>query len=500
MKHTSVYVLFSILLMGIILGSAGCRRTQPEFTPSKYAPPSSGTPCPTVTPPTHKEKRPGRPAVREPASKTYTLAQLVDIALQNNPSTRTAWERARAAAARWAQARGAYYPSVSGNVGGTGGKMAQAGGSITPATGVMGQAGISLSYLLLDFGGREAGVVAAKEGLMAANWQHNQVLQDVLRDVPQAYYRYVGNKAQVRALETSLDEANISLESTEQRRRAGVSTIADVLQARSKVDQVRLDLAAGRGAVRITRGQLATAVGWPADAAFEVALAPEQIPLDRMTQGTKALIELAQQDRPDLAAARAKVRQQKAELRRAESALWPDLTATGDVGWIGLNAEMNNIDIDASEESYYGGLMLRFPLFEGFALRNKVREARYNLAAARSALREKQEAVIADVWSAYYNLHTASQQVETSETLFESAKQSYRVSLGRYRAGAADIVELLNAQSTLASARAQKVGARTDLLTSYAELIHAIGAELSTIGLGRDRAGPVPHTDKGGID
>ena len=86
--------------------------------------------------------------------------------------------------------------------------------------------------------------------------------------------------------------------------------------------------------------------------------------------------------------------------------------------------------------------------------------------------------MISDVWSAFYNVQTAVQQVESSETLLISSKESYRVSLARYRAGVADIVELLNAQSTLASARAQRVQARTDLFTFYAELLHAIGAEL----------------------
>jgi outer membrane protein TolC len=100
------------------------------------------------------------------------------------------------------------------------------------------------------------------------------------------------------------------------------------------------------------------------------------------------------------------------------------------------------------------------------------------LEAARAALRAKEESVIADVWSAYYNVHTAAQQVETSDTLLASSEESYEVSLARYRAGAADIVELLNAQSQLASARAQRVTAQTSLFTSYAELVHAIGASL----------------------
>ncbi|MBW2203603.1 MAG: efflux RND transporter periplasmic adaptor subunit [Deltaproteobacteria bacterium] len=241
---------------------------------------------------------------------------------------------------------------------------------------------------------------------------------------------------------------------------------------------------ANRGGVKVSRGNLATAVGWPANIDFDVAVEPEDLPLSRMEQNTKELIHLALQHRPDLSSARATVRQGKADLEKAESDLWPKLIAKGNAAWTGIDARVSGSygvfdgDIDSSDIFYYGGLALQFPIFEGFSLRNKVRVAGSNLKAARAALRVKEEKVISEVWSSFYNVRTAAQQVETSKTLLASSTESYRVSLARYRAGAAEIVELLNAQSLLVSARSQEVQARTDLFTYYAELVHAIGADL----------------------
>lgn len=478
-----------VLCLSIVLAMAflGCQKAMPELDPNKFVSTAPGKAYeviregkPDSLP---AEKLPGISDDLRPSGHKLTLAQLVDVALRINPDTQEAWDRARSAAAQWGAARGDYYPSISGDVSGTG-----IGGS---ARGVLGQVGVSLSYLLLDFGGREASVKSARQALAAANWNHNQAIQDVLRNVPQAYYNYIGYKAQVRASEASLKEALTSLNSTEQRRRAGVSTIADVLQARSNADQVRLTLVANRGGVKVSRGELATAVGWPANIDFDVAVEPEDSPASRMEQNTKELINLALRDRPDFESARAIVRQRKADLDKAESDLWPKLIATGNVGWTGIDARMSGsggsfegTDIDSSGISYYGGLALQFPIFEGFSLRNKVRAARSDLEAARAALRAKEVGVIADVWKSYYNVRTAAQQVETSKTLLASSKESYRVSLARYRAGAADIVELLNAQSLLVSARSQEVEARTDLFTYYAELVHAIGADLPSAPTG----------------
>lgn len=472
-----VLCLYTVLALTCL----GCQKELPELDPKKFASSASGKAyeVPKAEKPDSipAEKLPAIPEDLAPSKDKLTLAQLLDVALQINPVTQEVWERARAAAAEWGASRGSYYPNISANVGGSGGKFSEIS-ALGSFKGVYGEVGLSLNYLLLDFGGREATAESARQALIAANWNHNQSIQDLLRNVPQAYYRYMGDKARVLAAEVSLNEAITSLRSTEQRKKVGVSTIADILQAQSKADQIRLYLVADRGAVQVSRGKLATAVGWPANTPFDVAKPPKDVPLDRMEQNTKELIELAVSDRPDLASSRAAVHQSEAELRKAEAALWPRLVATGNTGWTGLNGRTGGSDFDGNDTNYYGSLALQIPLFEGFSLRNRVREARAYAEAARAALRAKKEAVIADVWSSYYNVHTAAQQVETSETLLVSSRESYRVSLGRYRAGTADIVELLNAQSQLAAARAQKVEARTSLFTSYADLVHSIGAGL----------------------
>ena len=479
---SGVFCLLIFLLPTMF--STGCGRPLPELNPERYAAPSQGKPYQIKEEARDKSgasrKAVVSPKTVKPVSGGFSLAELVDVALHINPSTRKSWDLARAAAAQWAVSRGDYYPTVTGDATGMG-----MGGDTSH--GYYGQVSVSLSYLLLDFGGREATVESARQALMAANWNQNQAIQDVMRNVPRAYYTYLGDRAKVRASEASLKEALTSLQSTEQRKKAGVSTIADVLQARSKADQIRLDLIGNRGAVEISKGNLATAIGWPANANFEVREEPGALPLEKMERNTRELIHLALRDRPDLASSKASVQQSEAELRKSESDLWPKLMATGNADWSGINGSISGSDwlssggnISGSGFSYYGGLTLQIPLFEGFSLRNKVRQARANLEAAKAELQIKEESVISEVWSAFYNVRTAVQQVETSETLLVSSEQSYEVSLARYRAGAADIVELLNAQSTLASARSQKVQARTKLFTSYADLIHAIGAELPT--------------------
>jgi outer membrane protein TolC len=127
---------------------------------------------------------------------------------------------------------------------------------------------------------------------------------------------------------------------------------------------------------------------------------------------------------------------------------------------------------------YYGGFQLSVPIFYGFKMQNEIRKAKAELEAARAQLQATEQTIVQEVWDGYQNFNTAAEQYRASKTLLASASESYAVSLGRYRQGAADITELLNAQNMLASARAQLIDARMTLFNQYAELLHAVGGEL----------------------
>jgi TolC family type I secretion outer membrane protein len=458
------------LILVVSLALVGCAKAPPETRPDLYTAPSQEDP---PEPENVEVIEPGFDGREEPAPPDIeprpgmTLAELVDVALSNNPSTRYAWYKARAAAANWGKSRSEYYPTVSGEVETVWGRVrfAQMTGGRSAIS-----LGATLDYLLLDFGGREARVEAARQALMAANWTHDQVLQDVLRDVPQAYYNLLGARAQVKAAKENLLDARTTLEATEARHASGVATISDVLQARSSKSQAVADLASRKGADQIARGDLATVVGWSANSSYTIAREPSKLPVKDMVRDIDQLIEEARSNRPDIGAAQATVRQMEAQMNDAKTLPFPKLNASGTMGYMHTSS--------GGTSSMYGGLQLQIPIFAGFSMENSLRAARAELEAAKAQLTLKEQDVVKQVWDAYHNFTTTAEQFKAFEALLVSARESYAASLARYRNGAADIVELLNAQNTLASARSQLINSRMGLYSTYAELLHAVGSEM----------------------
>ncbi|MGD9652098.1 MAG: TolC family protein, partial [Candidatus Dadabacteria bacterium] len=167
--------------MAAILHLVSCAGGVPEFDPYKEA---SQAPGEAWTPSEEErtksfelEELPAMPEELKPDEEKLTLSQLVDFALINNPTTQVAWQDARAAAAVWAQARGLYYPQIGGTANYA---YARGGGSSTgsdPYREQYANVGLSLSYLLFDFGGREAQIDAARLALINANWNQNDAIQ-----------------------------------------------------------------------------------------------------------------------------------------------------------------------------------------------------------------------------------------------------------------------------------------------------------------------------------
>ena len=90
------------MLLGMLL-ARNCRPPKGRPLP----PANPGRDNPIATPPR------SIPAFAPDPSKTYTLPELVNIAEQNNPDTRVAWENAKARAADLGISKATLYPTVA---------------------------------------------------------------------------------------------------------------------------------------------------------------------------------------------------------------------------------------------------------------------------------------------------------------------------------------------------------------------------------------------------
>jgi outer membrane protein len=391
-----------------------------------------------------------------------SLAEVVDVALSNNPATRIAWLQARSAEAALGSRESQLYPEVD-----LGASIVRSRTSQTSAQTTYGPSA-SLNYLLFDFGGRAAAVEGARQALIASNLLHNQTIQDVILRTEQTYYSYLDARALLAAQDATLKERQTSLESADARHNAGVATIADVLQARTAYSQAQLNRESIEGSLRTIEGELATTMGLPATTRFDFGELPLEIPARQTSEAVDALIARAIAGRPDLAAARATAEAARVRVREVRSSFLPTVNLSG-------SASRSWASGGSSATPYSVGVGLRWPVFTGFRNIYDVRQAETGAQIAREDLRALEQQVNLQVWTSYFALQTAEQRLTTARDLLNSAQQSADVATSRYRSGVGSILDLLTAESALESARAQEVQARTDWFLSVAQLAHDTG-------------------------
>ena len=412
------------------------------------------------------------PSLSDPcAQKTYdkplSLVDVTEAALCHNPQTKEVYASAKVQAAQVGVARSLFFPSVTDTVSTSENKTRTANYSNVTNK-------IVASYLLYDFGSRDATLENANQLLKAASATQNATVQNVLLSAVNAFYQAHANKA---ILNASIETERLyqeSFKSAEAKYIAGVATPADKLQAQTSFANATLTKIKNEGILKVAYGNLANIMGVPASMRLEIADAKLDAIPEMVDQDIEALIEQARLQRPDLVASEAQLKASLAKIEIAKADSKPT-----------VSVNLSNTRSDDSNAAFSSnsaiGLSVSIPLFAGYKPSYLIRSAEATAELNASQRDQLKLQVSLDVWTAYQNLKTANESIAASNVLVLSAEESSRVALGRYKEGVGNIIDTLNAQSALANAKQQKIQsilnwniARTTLAQSIGVLDNAM--------------------------
>jgi outer membrane protein len=411
------------------------------------------------------------------STKTYALAELIDLAEAQNPATRVDWERARTQAGALGVTRSELFPMLaSAAVSQTARQQAFFGNRFYGQEIQDLQVEMDLNYTVFDFGARSGRINEAKAQLLAANFAFNDTHRQVVYQVQQSYYRLLNSMGQEDAARASLSNAHAVQQAAEERLAHGLATLPDVLEARSATAQAEYDLQAIIGAERIARGDLATAVGAYATSVIRVQPL-DQIPTaDAIDDTVDQAINRAFGQRPDLIQQVAEIRSAEAGVKQAKAAYYPALSLTAILAVPSLSGLQSPYPW-AHTTDLAGQLSfnLQWTVFDGGARKSRMAEARAGVRAAEAEANVKRNQTADEVWTAYSNLTTAFRQRQSALALLQASTQSYNAALESYSNGVRNLLDVTAAQRTLAQARSADVSARTQVLTSLADLAFTTG-------------------------
>lgn len=401
-------------------------------------------------------------------SQPLSLTAVTEAALCNNPQTRESYANAKVQAAQLGIAKSAFLPSLNDN-------LTVSESYVDPKSATRGRDyynlsnSLAASYLLYDFGNRDATLENARQLLQAVSATQSVVVQNLLLAAIKAYYQVQTDIALLEATKESESFNLESFKSAEAKYKAGVSTPADKLQAETAYAQAVLTRITAEGTLKTDYGVLANVMGLNANAPLKL-IDTKNTPANtgEIEHDINQLIEYARIRRPDLLASEAQVNAAKASIEASRAAAKPTVS-------INLsNSLLDGSNLNSSNNSTLG-LTVSVPLFAGYAPTYRIRSAEAAAEAKEAQRNQLKLQISLDVWTAFQNLRTAHETIKSADVLVNSAKESARVALGRYKAGVGNIIDTLNAQSALASANQQKIKADLSRNIARATLAQSIG-------------------------
>lgn len=331
-------------------------------------------------------------------------------------------------------------------------------------------------WTLMDGGQRLEGIHAADCGAQAMAARESAARNALAHEVTRAYYASLQSRAFVAVQADSVRSIEESLRIARERLSAGSAAKSDVLNLEVRLAEAREGLIRSENTAAIARVALNTAIGRD--------LVPESGPAPCATnvEDIKDDATTAAANRPELAAARlGRMATMHAE-KAARAQFAPSLSAFGSYDWDSEHFH------GGYEDSHVFGVALDWELFSFGRRDSAVMEARARRQEAEAQERALSQSVRLDIAQADAEARDARARYEVSGKGLESADEALRITRERYQQGSADISELLNAETALASARLRREAARYEFLTARSNQARARGGAESAFDSAKNAA------------
>ena len=442
------------------------------------------------------------------AARPLSLRDAILLAERGNPALRQTANDVDVAEAQRRAAGGAYLPSLSFTMGFSGGGTRTAAGEDQFGQPIQGarrtflsstaQQGVSLNYTLWDGGARARRLGAARRDVVAAEADVLGRRAALHAEVASQYYRVRAAERRIALEVRLLAAAHEQLDAARRRFRIAAANREDVLGAEADVATAEARMETARGEARkaelVLRQQLgldgegplaltddipraardtaAASADASADTTHSVDArrgAEPRLPADA-PRDVDALVRVALDRHPSIAAAEARERAAFAGVGASRGARWPTVTANAGYSRSDRASDYGaffEVDPRASQ-GYSFGLATSLPLFDRWTTGAQIAESEARLADAREAVRSERLRVEHEVRAAAIDVENARRGLRLAERAAALSRERVELARARYESGGLDFLQYQQVLQRAAETERQE--AEAELALALAEV------------------------------
>jgi outer membrane protein len=408
-------------------------------------------------------------AVVAAEDRMYTLADAYHAALGTNESVKIAEEGVSQSDSRLDQAWSYVYPHLVGQAAYTkyNETLPPGGDSFIFQPKEQFQASLILTQPLYTGGRTLAGLRTAEKMQEASKSGLSVAKQEILLKVAEAYYGVLEARKSIETSRGSLErmERHKRVTEREASTRKTKSNTSALLRANTLVSQARINLVRAENGLRVSREKLTLLTKLPLD-----ALLAEPPAQDQPADGLDRLKEAALIYRDDYAGAKLNQSIAAEYVMIVKGGHYPQLYAEAGVTYTDSRPATL---LDAT--TYYGGLRLQIPFFEGGLMKAEVSDARSKQRQAELSTDALRQSIESEVHEAYVNLQTVTSVLETAKLQMGYARDNFAAVEGMFGEGLVASLSLIDAEQALSSSERELANATYDQQVAILRLRKSIG-------------------------
>jgi outer membrane protein len=417
------------------------------------------------------------------SSKAFSLDQCIEMALKTNAGLIAAENSYSVARSDVWTGWGRVIPGVNSQLGysrqvvGPTNQTVQnpITGELTRGTGVRtsqgysGNIGASQNWSLGGFDLYNIREKYAAKGSALSSYQLSR--QDLVLSVKQAYFEVLRATMLLDIQKDALKRADEQLKIAETKYQLGSASYSDVLKAKVLHGDVELALITADNTLKVDKATLNSWVGRSVDLPIEVE---ENLSQPQFDYSYDDALAQALKENFNLKKAGFDKRSAEAQLGVARSSFFPNFNLSGSYLW--RNVDLNQLGYASKRDYTWSlGASFSFPIFEGFQRKQNLSYAKANLKTAKENLRQTKNDVTLQLKQAFLGVQQAKQKIDLTKSKTESAKEDLDLTQEKYSLGAANILDLLDAEVSFKQAQSDQVQALYDYNLAVAQADKAMG-------------------------
>lgn len=414
-------------------------------------------------------------AVTKPVQAAWSLMDVYQQALVQDPSLASALSANQAAQEIIEQGKALYRPTVNftANANATQSDIKYIGANIFRNEGRSNYEGYNYGVNARQPIFRKQNMVEmdqSKTQVRQADKQLHLTQQQLILRVTQAYFDVLLSQdkidllvAQKEATQSQLDQAKANFE-------VGTVTITDFNEAQARFDSILAQEIAARNEHQIAQYALEAIIGQtPAQLARVKADTKAQV----INQTMSDWLNIAAQNNLNVQIQQDALTLAEQEVARNQAAHLPTLDAVA--SYTNSYANGSNSGFGSELKSAVIGLQVELPLYQGGATSSRVRQAVMNKQKAQDDVEVAKRSAALETQRAYLNLSTSVAQITAFEQALNSAQSQLDSTKLGFDVGVRTNVDVLNAQQLLFSAKRDLLQARYSYLVNIIRLKTATG-------------------------